>query len=678
MKKKATAKKTATKKKVAKKTAAKKKAKASTTTKKTAAKKTTATKKKATGRKKLAKPATTSTRTKAVQATKAAAKKKSPSVKKKKTTTTTGSKRAEAEAGAKAEAKPKAEAKAEAKPKAARKTKAKPETTPRKTGKAERAREESKGPPARATQVTGTSPEPARRAAEAPPKAKTKALPKTKAPPKTKATMPSRSLRRRRTASHAPSPQPSSPPPSPPIPPLPEEEDEFIPFEDDGAGQEPARNAPPDLPPKEILQGVRRGDLHVSALNQLSDDQVVGLARSLGFDVRPQERRSETLYRLLQESPPTPRRAAESVFVEGLLELHPDGYGFLRRPERSYVQHPDDVYVGAGLVRKLGLRAGHWVSGTARRSRPNEPLLALQQVEEVNHEDAAALKDVTTFENLTVVYPDQRFLLEVAPEDYEMRVMDLFCPLGRGQRALIVSPPRAGKTVILQKLADAVAHNSPNVDIVVLLVDERPEEVTNMRRSVRGEVIASTFDKPAANHIRVAELVMEKVKRMVEFGRHVVLLLDSITRLGRAYNNMAGQSGRILTGGLEAKALTKPKRFFGAARNIEGGGSLTIVATALVDTGSRMDEVIFEEFKGSGNMEVVLDRHLANARIWPAINIPASGTRNEDLLLHPEELRRVNLLRKAMSGQPPQGVMEGMREQMAQYRTNAELLMSMG
>lgn len=400
------------------------------------------------------------------------------------------------------------------------------------------------------------------------------------------------------------------------------------------------------------------------------------LAREQGLKVRERERRSETLYRLLQEAP-APRRT-ENVFVEGLLELHPDGYGFLRNPERNYSQHPEDVYVAAGLIRKFGLKAGHWVSGTARRSRPGEPLLALHIVDEVNHEAAADLQSVTAFENLTVVFPDTRFILEVSPDDLEMRVMDLFCPLGRGQRALIVSPPRAGKTVILQKLADSIAHNSPDVDIVVLLVDERPEEVTHMRRSVRGEVIASTFDRPASNHIRVAELVMERVKRMVEYGRHVVLLLDSITRLGRAYNNTSGPSGRILTGGLEAKALTKPKRFFSAARNIEDGGSLTIVATTLIDTGSRLDTVIFEEFKGSGNMEVVLDRDMANARVWPAINLPASGTRNEDLLLHPEELRRVNLMRKEMAGRDPQSVMDSLREQMVQYRTNAELLMSIG
>ena len=476
--------------------------------------------------------------------------------------------------------------------------------------------------------------------------------------------------------SPAPDVPPSGPaePREPAIPPLPEEDEEIVPYVDENASAAPAREAPAGAAPTAILDGIRRGTYHVSALGVLDDAQIAQLARDQGLPVREKERRRETLYRLLQE-PPTPRRP-QNVFVEGLLELHPDGYGFLRSPDRNYSQHPEDVYVAAGLIRKLGLKPGHWISGTARRSRPGESQLALHFVEEVNHEDVAALQDVIAFENLTVVFPDTRFLLEVQPEDLEMRVIDLFCPLGRGQRALIVSPPRAGKTVILQKLSDAIAHNSPDVDIVVLLVDERPEEVTNMRRSVRGEVVASTFDRPASNHIRIAELVMEKVKRMVENGRHVVLLLDSITRLGRAYNNMAGPSGRILTGGLEAKALTKPKRFFGAARNIEDGGSLTIVATALVETGSRMDDVIFEEFKGSGNMEIVLDRSMANARIWPAINLPASGTRNEDLLLHPEELRRVNLMRKAMAGQDPQGVMDGLREQMVQYRTNAELLMS--
>ncbi len=259
------------------------------------------------------------------------------------------------------------------------------------------------------------------------------------------------------------------------------------------------------------------------------------------------------------------------------------------------------------------------------------------EVTEVNHEEPPALEKIVPFDKLTVTHPDRRLLLETTPEEVSMRLMDLFCPLGRGQRGLIVSPPRAGKTILMTNIADSIARNSPEVEIVVLLLDERPEEVTNMRRSVRGEVIGSTFDQPPHRHIRLAELVMEKVKRMVEFGRHVVLLLDSLTRLGRAYNNESGGTGRLLTGGLEASALTKPKRFFGAARNIEHGGSLTIVATALVDTGSRLDQVIFEEFKGSGNMEVVLSRELANQRLWPAIDIPKSGTRKEELLLHPEE-----------------------------------------
>jgi transcription termination factor Rho len=465
------------------------------------------------------------------------------------------------------------------------------------------------------------------------------------------------------------------------IPPLPDD-DGFVPPPEPRPGRSRRRRRRSGGSPHvRLLERVRNGREHVSALDDLDQDEIAALARRVGIEPAHGASKSETIVRLVNEAPASRQGEAPTrtlIDAEGLLELHPDGYGFLRRPRRNYTQHPADVYVAAGLVRRYGLQAGHWITGKAHRPRPNQPDLALYSVEEVNHEPPARLHDLVPFDKLTVVYPDTRFILETVPEDVEMRVMDLFCPLGRGQRGLIVAPPRTGKTIMLTKLADAIATNSPDVDIVVLLVDERPEEVTNMRRSVRGEVIASTFDRPASNHVRVAELVMEKVKRMVEFGRHVVLLLDSITRLGRAYNNQTGGSGRILSGGLDAKALTKPKRFFGSARNVEDGGSLTIVATALVDTGSKMDQVIFEEFKGTGNMELVLSREMANSRVWPAIDVPASGTRNEDLLMHPDELRRVTLLRRGITGQDPQTVMLALRDQLKQCSTNAEFLMKLG
>ena len=493
------------------------------------------------------------------------------------------------------------------------------------------------------------------------------------------------------------------------IPPLPDEAD--LP-----AFGRPS--APPPAPvrgdedPRQLLARVRRGEAHVSDLGRVPEDALRQLARDEGLAVGDGERVTDIAVRLVTHQPArsgregrearggrdgrprrerrerssTPREPAErepageieTVRVEGLLEMHPDGYGFLRRSERGYSQHPEDVYVAAALLRRVGLQPGHYVVGEAHRPRPGQAYLALQTVEEVNHQDPAVLADVVPFKDLTVVYPDTRLPLEVEPTGFEMRIMDLFCPVGRGQRGLIVAPPRSGKTVLLTKLADAIASNSPDVDIVVLLVDERPEEVTNMRRSVRGEVIASTFDKPAANHVRVAELVMEKVKRMVELGRHVVLLLDSITRLGRAYNNMTGGSGRILTGGLDANALTKPKRFFSSARNVEDGGSLTIIASALVDTGSKLDQVIFEEFKGTGNMECVLSRDLSNARIWPAIDVPASGTRNEDLLLHPDEMAQTVRLRRAVTGLPAEEVMRALIVKLREFPTNREFLMALG
>ena len=443
------------------------------------------------------------------------------------------------------------------------------------------------------------------------------------------------------------------------------------------------RRPPPGTTPAELLAAVRQGEYHIATMSSLDTDALRTLADAEGLTVAEDATDREIIAALVGDLVGRSRsrtRAApvrETIEVEGLLELHPDGYGFLRKAERNYTQHPEDVYVAASLVRNEGIRPGHWIRGQAHRKKPGLAYLALDTVTEVNHEDPTKVKALTDFPALTVVYPDTRFVLETEPEEIETRVMDIFCPLGRGQRGLIVAPPRTGKTVMLTKLADAIATNSPDVDIVVLLVDERPEEVTNMRRSVRGEVIASTFDKPATNHIRVAELVMDKIKRMVEYGRHVVLLLDSITRLGRAYNNQTSGSGRILTGGLDADALTKPKRFFGSARNVEDGGSLTIVATALVDTGSKLDQVIFEEFKGTGNMELVLNRDLSNARVWPAIDVPASGTRNEDLLLHPDELERVVRLRRAITGQEPLQVMVSLRQQLTKHSTNAEFLLAL-
>ncbi|MCC7138555.1 MAG: transcription termination factor Rho [Planctomycetes bacterium] len=459
--------------------------------------------------------------------------------------------------------------------------------------------------------------------------------------------------------------------PRPAIPPLPEEDD-FEPIDDEFEDDLP-RTPPVGATPRQVFAAIQRGELHAAALDTLSDEQVDALAREVSLEPRPGERRAERLYRLLHHEPPPPEPV--SYETEGVLETVPEGFGFLRSPEQGYYVGPFDPYVPVGVIRRFGLSAGHWVSGTARAPRPGERYPTLVHVEEVNHDDPERIASVVPFDRLVVTHPDTRYVLETEPDEVAMRVVDLFCPLGRGQRALVVSPPRAGKTILLQKIADSLARNYPETEIVVLLVDERPEEVTNMRRSVRGEVIASTFDQPPHRHVRVAELAIEKVKRMVELGRHVVMLIDSLTRLGRAYNNETGGGGRLLTGGLEASALTKPKRFFGAARNIEHGGSLTIVATALVDTGSRLDQVIFEEFKGTGNMEIVLSREIANQRIWPAIDVARSGTRREDLLLHPDEQRRVTTLRREMLEQPPEEAMLDVLERMEKHKTNAELLL---
>ena len=362
---------------------------------------------------------------------------------------------------------------------------------------------------------------------------------------------------------------------------------------------------------------------------------------------------------------------------EGVLEVLPEGYGFLRSQDWNYLYGPDDIYVSPSQIKRFDLRTGDTVLGQVRPPKEGERYLALLKVERVNGDEPERAKHRIAFDNLRPRYPDDRVRLETASGDISMRVMDLIAPLGKGQRGLIVAPPKAGKTILMQKIANAITENHPEVHLIVLLIDERPEEVTDMQENVRAEVISSTFDEPADRHTQVAEMVLEKAKRLVEHGRDVVILLDSITRLARAYNVVVPHSGKILSGGVDANALHKPKRFFGAARNIEEGGSLTIVATALIETGSRMDEVIFEEFKGTGNMELALDRHIADKRIFPAIDLNRSGTRREDLLLTELELTRVYLLRNFLSDMPPAEAIDFLLNRMKKTKNNKEFLDSM-
>jgi transcription termination factor Rho len=370
----------------------------------------------------------------------------------------------------------------------------------------------------------------------------------------------------------------------------------------------------------------------------------------------------------------------EVVRGSGTLEVLPDGYGFLRSVAHNYLASPEDIYVSPSQIRRLGLRTGLIVEGPIRLPVEGQDNFALMQVESVNGNPPEQRTSSTVFEDLTPLHPNKRLVLETDAEEFAMRVVDLVTPIGRGQRGLIVSPPRAGKTVLLQKIALAIRKNHPECYIIVLLIDERPEEVTDMLRSVSGptaEVVASTFDEPSSEHVHVAEIALEKAKRMIENGRHVVILLDSITRLARAHNTEAPSGGKLLSGGLDSNAMQKPKRFFGAARNVEEGGSLTILATALIDTGSRMDEVIFEEFKGTGNMELHLDRRLVDKRVWPAIDINRSGTRKEELLLHPDELDRVRMLRRVLADMHPVEAMELLTARLKKGKTNAEFLLSM-
>lgn len=398
---------------------------------------------------------------------------------------------------------------------------------------------------------------------------------------------------------------------------------------------------------------------------------------TLGKDLKVPElggmRRQDLIYSILKAT----ATQKKEIFGEGVLEILPDGFGFLRAPDANYLPGPDDIYISPSQIRRFALRTGDTVAGQIRPPKEGERYFALLKVAEVNFEDPSKMREKTFFDNLTPLFPDERLILETSPDNQATRVIDLVSPIGKGQRGIIVAPPRTGKTVLLQNIANSIAINHPEVYLIVLLIDERPEEVTDMLRNVDGEVISSTFDEPASRHVQVAEMAIEKARRLVEHKRDVVILLDSLTRLARAYNTIIPSSGKILSGGVDAHALHKPKRFFGAARNIEEGGSLTIIATALIDTGSKMDEVIFEEFKGTGNMELHLDRRLADKRTYPAMDINRSGTRKEDLLLDSAQLQRIWLLRRVLSSMNTVDAMEFLLEKMAETKTNQEFLDSM-
>jgi transcription termination factor Rho len=413
--------------------------------------------------------------------------------------------------------------------------------------------------------------------------------------------------------------------------------------------------------------------MNIVELKDKKISELTQLAKRLKIDGAAGMRKQELIFALLQAQ----IEKNGLIFGEGTLEILPDGFGFLRAPNYNYLPGPDDIYVSPSQIRRFNLRTGDTVSGQIRQPKESERYFALLKVEAVNYEDPEVARDKILFDNLTPLYPDRKINLETDPENYSTRIMDLLTPIGFGQRGLIVSPPRSGKTMLLQFIANSIVANQKDVELFVLLIDERPEEVTDMERSVRGEVISSTFDEPAERHVQVAEMVIEKAKRLVEHKKNVIILLDSITRLARAYNSVMPPSGKILSGGVDSNALQRPKRFFGAARNIEEGGSLTIIATALVDTGSRMDEVIFEEFKGTGNMEIQLDRRLADKRIFPAIDIKKSGTRKEELLLNEETLNRVWILRKLLASLNPVDSLEFLLEKMNGTKDNKYFMNSM-
>jgi transcription termination factor Rho len=431
--------------------------------------------------------------------------------------------------------------------------------------------------------------------------------------------------------------------------------------------------APPAATTGTATPAVSPKGLDILQLKGRTIAELMELAHSLGIQGTSGLRKQELIFKILEGQ--TEKNGL--IFAEGVLEILSEGYGFLRSPDYNYLPGPDDIYVSPSQIKRFDLRTGDTVSGQVRPPKDGERYFALLRVEAVNFEPPEVAKDKILFDNLTPLYPQEKLRLEAKADDMSTRIMDLLTPIGKGQRGLIVSPPRAGKTVLLQKIANSITENHPEVMLIVLLIDERPEEVTDMERSVKGEVVSSTFDEPAERHVQVADMVIEKAKRLVEHNRDVVILLDSITRLARAHNTVVPHSGKILSGGVDANALQKPKRFFGAARNIENGGSLTIMATALIETGSRMDDVIFEEFKGTGNMEVILDRKLADKRVFPAIDINRSGTRKEELLMTQEELNKVWILRKFLNELNPMEAMEFLIGKMSQTKTNKKFLAMM-
>jgi transcription termination factor Rho len=423
----------------------------------------------------------------------------------------------------------------------------------------------------------------------------------------------------------------------------------------------------------DVSSVLHKGRLNIVELKEMSISELSEVAKQLNVTGASGLRKQELIFKILEAQ--TEKNGL--IFGEGVLEILPDGFGFLRAPSYNYLPGPDDIYVSPSQIRRFDLHTGDTISGQVRPPKESERYFALLKVEAINYENPELAKDKILFDNLTPLYPDERIHLEAKNDDISTRIMDLLTPIGKGQRGLIVAPPRTGKTMLLQSIAHSVTQNHPEIILIVLLIDERPEEVTDMQRSVKGEVVSSTFDEPASRHVQVAEMVIEKAKRLVEHKRDVVILLDSITRLARAYNTIVPPSGKVLSGGVDSNALQKPKRFFGAARNIEEGGSLTIIATALVDTGSRMDEVIFEEFKGTGNMEISLDRRLVDKRVFPAIDVNRSGTRKEELLLDDYELNRVWILRKVLNPLNTVDSMELLIDKIKEAQTNAEFLASM-